>query len=654
MNNHMSHARQTNLIQRAISLSAQGKDKNALELIQTHLGKQPRDLRALILAANFAARLENWPLAEHYFMEALTVNRSDVEALYGLSKVFKLTNRIDAAVATLTNLLQVNPGHSAALNEMGVIMAEQGHLEPALQAFETACKLDASFEMAYRNWYQVLNANARHQEAVQVAKCAIEHIAPGNRLNFKVNLISSLWLTRAFGEARELAENIISELEHSAKPEHRELLPKIVTDYGVILMDMDEPDAAKVQFEKANALAPKNIEPYVNLAKLAVYQEDLCDAIGWFDKALAIDPENSILHYHLAGFLRNAGRPDLALEHGYAALAGSPDNAQMRYALSETHFALGQLREAYKNWELRWQLKDSGSKPNLPVAEWTGTPSTGRSLLVYREQGIGDEIFFASCLPDILNRFERIVCVCQAKLKPLFARSFPKIEFRSGADALTEADIADLDWQIAIGGLLPIVRPNLESFPLHHQFLLPDPKKVDIFREQLALKHGSLVIGIAWRGRLLTLSRRALYPYLEFWQALFDIPNIIWVNLQHGEVTEELKKAEQQFGISIVNFENVDHFDDIDTSAALMKACDLVIGTDGSSALIAAAVGAPTIRLFSGYDYFNLGADHNPFFPSMTSIGRKFGESWMEPVRQAADIVRALALEAAYRKIGQG
>lgn len=646
MKKHTPHAHQANLIQRAIALSAQGNDKNAFELIQTHLGKQPRDLKALNLAATLAARLENWVLAERYYTNTLAINSSDVDALYGLSKVFKLTKRLGDAFTALTMLIKVEPSHFAALNEMGAILFELGHLDPALQAFETACKLDPTFEMAYRNWYNALLSAARYEEAKQVVKCAIENISPGYRLNFQMNfrisVIRALIQSRALGEARELAENLIGEFEHSANPEHRERLPQILIDYGVILCDMEEPDAAKVQFEKAIGLAPENVKSYANLAKLAIYQENFRAAIAWYDKALAIDPANPELHFQLANFLRDAGRPDLALPHCNAALAQSPNNAQMRYCLSVTQFSLGQLQEAYKNWEYRWAYKEGGTKSDFPIAEWTGTPATGRSLLVYREQGIGDELFYASCLPDIADRFERIICVCHTKLNSLFARSFPKIEFRSGADALTRADVADMDWQIAIGSLLPIVRPDLESLPLYHQFLLPDPEKVSYFREQLVSKRNTLVIGIAWRSALLTLNRRALYPYLEFWQAIFDIPGITWVNLQHGDVTEELKKAEQQFGISIVNFANVDHFDDIDTSAALMKACDLMIGPDGSSSLIAAAVGTPTIRMFSGYDCFNLGTDHDPFFPSMTTIKRKFGESWFEPIQQAADIVRTL------------
>lgn len=648
--NASKKSRHNHALQKATALSAQGKDRQALEVIQKHLRHVPHDIEALNLAGTLAARMENWACAEQNFTGALVLDKNNVYALYSLSKVYKLSNRAGDAVEALTRLLQIEPRNAPALNEIGVLLAELGHLDPALKAFETAIEIDPSFEKAYRNLYTTLYTGAQYEAAAHVAKRAIEQISSDYRWNFHTDLILCLWKSQAFDEARQVAEDVIKELEHSKILKHQEILLHAITNYGVILLEMEEPDAAEAQFKKAIALAPNKIEPYVNIAKLNVYREDFQGAIDWFGKALAIDPEHAELHNHLAIFLRDSGRPDLALPHHLSALAQSPGDVEMRFYLGITQFALGQLQDAYPNWALRWSRREGGAKSDLPIPEWTGTPETGRSLLVYREQGIGDEIIFASCLPDLIHRFERILCVCHSKLKPLFARSFPQIEFRSGKDALNEADVAGLDWQIAIGSLPPIVRPDINSFPSHTQLLVPDPLVVEKFCAALSSKRAGagLTIGIAWRSGMLTLNRRALYPYLDFWQALFDIPGITWVNLQYGDVTEELRKAEQQFGISIVNFEDVDHFNDLDTSSALMKACDLVIGPDTSTTQIAAAVGTPSIRIYSGCDYFCLGTDHYPWFPSLITIPRQFGEAWTGPIQRTADIVRTLAAEGAH------
>lgn len=645
MANNASSTRSSEAINKASNLSAHGKDKQALDLIQKHLRQAPRDIEALNLAGTLAARMQNWAQAEQYLTDTLALHKDNAYALYSLSKVYKLSNRAGDAIDALTRLLRIEPRNFRALNEIGALLTEQGALEPAIRALETSIAIDPTFEMAYRNLYATLYAGARYEEAIEVAKLAIENIQTDYRWHFRTDLIICLWKACAIDEAKQVAETLIDELESSPNPKHREHLLHTLNNYGVILMEIEDTDAAEAQFRRVIELSPNIVDPYVNMAKLNVYRENLTEAIDWFDRAIAVDPEHAELHNHLAIFLRDAGRPDLALPHHLSAISKSPGNLEISYYLAITQFALGRLEEAYSNWELRWSRREGGAKSTLPIPEWTGTPTTGRALLVYREQGIGDEIIFASCLPDLTSRFEQIICVCHSKLRPLFTRSFPQIEFRSGNDALTEADVAALDWQIAIGSLPTIVRPDIGAFPSHPQLLVPDPQVVANFRAKLSPRRGPLTIGIAWRSGLLSLNRRALYPYLEFWQALFDIPGITWVNLQYGNVGEELSKAEKQFGISIVNFDAVDHFNDLDTSAALMQACDLVIGPDTSTTQIAAAVGTPTIRIYSGCDYFCLGTDHYPWFPSLTTIPRHFGESWLGPIERTASIIRALVAE---------
>lgn len=638
-------ARSSMSIDKATTLSAQGKDKQAIEVIQKHLRHAPRDIEALNLAGTLAARLENWEDAEKHFAAVLACNKDNTYALYNLSKVYKLSNRAAEAIDTLSRLLSIEPGNVQALNEIGVLLYGQGALEPAVHALEIAVTLNPTFEMAYRNLYATLYAGARYEEAVQVAKQAIDNIKTDYRWHFHTDLIVCLWKAGAIDEAKKVAEASIDELERSPNPEHREHLFHTLNNYGVILMEVEDTTAAEKQFRRVIELAPSIVDAYVNMAKLSVFREDMREAIRWFEEALAVDPEHAELQNHLAIFLRDSGRPDLALPHHLLAISKSPGSLEMRYYLGITQFALGQLQDAYPNWELRWSRREGGSKSDLPIPEWTGTPPCGRSLLVYREQGIGDEIIFATCLPDLVSRFERIICVCHSKLKTLFARSFPQIEFVSGDKALTEADVAAMEWQIAIGSLPVIVRPDLDSFPNRALVLTPDPLVVEKYRSALSHQRTALTIGIAWRSSLLSLNRRTLYPYLDYWQALFDIPGITWVNLQYGDVGEELRKAEQQFNVSIVNFDEVDHFDDIDASAALMKACDLVIGPDTSSTQIAAAVGTPTIRIYSGCDYFRLGTDHYPWFPSLTTIPHHFGESWLGPIQRTATIINALVAE---------
>lgn len=649
--NKSMQVRQNSSIQKAIAFSKRGDSKQALKVIQSHLRKFPHDIGALNLAATFAASIEEWLLAEKYLASVLDIDKNNIHAIYNLFKVFNLTMRLDEAAAMLSRVLEIDPNNTNALNEKGVMLSARGDMVSALQAFDKCIQIDPLFEMGYKNLYAALVTCARYEEAVHIAKLAIQRIATDYRYQFKVDLIVCLWRSYAYQEGRLAAEEIIAELTRLNDPKHNKLLARACANYGTIFMELNEVESAQEQYLKAISLDPENIDPYINLAKTYWFVEDISQALHWFYAALAIEPNKGELHLHLGIVLRDAGRPELALPYLQSAVVQSPANPELRYYLGITQFALGQLEQAYENYELRWTRREGGVKSQLAIPEWAGYPESGRSILVYKEQGLGDELLFATCIPDLIDRFERVVYICNWKLKTLLTRSFPQIEFRDWDSVLAPEDLGGVDFQIPIGSLPRIFRRKIEDFPGMRQLLIPEAEKVSLFRKRWTSSGNKLIVGIGWRSTVKSINRRSVYPQLEFWGALFGLQNIVWVNLQYGDVDEEIRKAEQDFGISIINFEDVDHYDDLDTSAALMKACDMVIGPDNSTTTIAAAVGVPSIRISPYTDYLCLGTDHYPWFPNMVLAKRHLGETWEMPIQRVADIVRALAAERAQEAV---
>lgn len=642
-------ARKSTSIQKAMAISARGNDKQALKTIQTYLRKFPRDAEALNVAGALTARLENWPLAEKYLAEALAINQADTRALYNLFKVFKFSGRLDDANRTLGRVLEIEPDNANAFNEKGILFSERGDINSALQAFDKCIQIDPLHEMSYRNAYASLITCGRYEEALQIAKLAMQNITTDYRYIIKVDFIICLWRCRAYEEGRRAAEEIIDELTQLNDPQYRQLLARAHSHYGIMFMELNEFDSAVEQYKKGVDLDPENFEIYVNLAKAYSFTEDLLQAIRWYDKALAIQPDDHELRTHLGALLRDTGRPDLALPYMQSAVIQSPNDPEMRYYLGMTQFALGHLEQAYQNYEFRWIRREGGHKSELAIPEWSGTPESGRSILVYREQGLGDEVLFATCLPDLIARFERVICICHPKLKTLFVRSFPQIEFHDSDNTLTPEDLGNPEFQVPIGSLPRILRRTIEDFPERQQLLVPDMNKAALFRERLLQHQGKLIVGIAWRSSHASINRRVIYPLLEFWQSLFVLQDIVWVNLQHGDATnKEIKQAEQDFGVSIIDFADVDHFDDLDSSVALMKACDIVIGPDSSTTVLAAGVGVPTFKIFRYMEPFCLGTDHYPWFHNIIMIPRRIDEPWAAPIERIAGIVQTLIEEGAH------
>src|SRR5262249_46226027 len=141
------------------------------------------------------------------------------------------------------------------------------------------------------------------------------------------------------------------------------------------------------------------------------------------------------------------GRYDEALAAYEAALALDPALAQARLNAATIHLARAEFARGWPDYEARKQSSPHYRPRAFPYPEWQGPASGARSVLVHGEQGLGDEIMFASCLPDLMACVSRCVIDCSPRLASLFARSFP------GAEVHAIVDEADLSWLACTGAI---------------------------------------------------------------------------------------------------------------------------------------------------------------------------------------------------------
>ena len=133
-------------------------------------------------------------------------------------------------------------------------------------------------------------------------------------------------------------------------------------------------------------------------------------------------------------------------------------------------------------------------------------------MLIYSEQGVGDEVMFASCFGEVISRSGRCLIECDSRLLRLFARSFPAATIfpRTGqidpraAGVPKWAGILNWDCQIAAGSLPRLLRPRFESFPKQTGYLVPDPDQVREWQERFQRLAAGLIVGnrlARWKGR---------------------------------------------------------------------------------------------------------------------------------------------------------
>jgi hypothetical protein len=253
----------------------------------------------------------------------------------------------------------------------------------------------------------------------------------------------------------------------------------------------------------------------------------------------------------------------------------------------------GEFADGWRAYELR--LLSEGRIPRkFPCPRWRGEPLEGKTILVHAEQGLGDEIMFASCVPDLLAAGARCVIDCHPKLGTLFARSFPQALVHTG---LQDDDVAWLaaypapDYETPAGSLPLHLRAHPEAFPRHAGYLAADPEKVARWRERLAGLGAGLKVGISWRGgtpgtraplRSLTLPQ--LDPILQTGGTRF-------VSLQYGTQPAEVEAFQARLGARFVHWQEA--LDDYDETAALVCALDLVVSVCTAVVHLSGALGRP-------------------------------------------------------------
>ncbi len=430
---------------------------------------------------------------------------------------------------------------------------------------------------------------------------------------------------------------------------------------GRISLEAGKPGSAADLFAMALDAGADKTEGLLGLGCALMGEGRIEEAMGPIEEALAVSPglgvteleavtrwcrdvleENPDLpsaHFVLGQALKAFGRFDEALLCHRRALrfdasyARKGDSAEAVRLLSQGEIAKGWLA-------FEWRSTIGGLGPFTEMV-WDGSDLEGKTVVVWGEQGIGDQIMFANCIPDLTSLAGRVVIETDSRLTPLFARSFPSATV-AGETRFTgagpsnwqgedwRARYPDLDVFVLEGSLPRFLRPSLACFPSDESYLVADPDRVAFWRDQLEDQAGKKTVGVSWRSLHMTEQRSAKYPPLDTWAPLFALDGIRFVSIQANMGETERRDIEGRFGIDLLVPHGLDLNDDLDDTAALLCALDAVVSADTYIPMMAGGLGVPVWRITRGVkedDWSFLGAERYPWFPSMTVL---FGESEKE------------------------
>ncbi len=287
-------------------------------------------------------------------------------------------------------------------------------------------------------------------------------------------------------------------------------------------------------------------------------------------KALDMEPDNIPAMNNLALVALYSGDMQQCLKLCEKSLEIGGKQAEVYETRAYANLTLGNWRQGWEDWD--WSL---GSKYRPHIGEepyWQG--QSHRTLLLRGEQGLGDEISFASVLPDAAKN-NQITLECDYRLEGLFTRSFPDVEVYGTRIREKRANFKPHDLRALIGSMCRYYRNSEQEFP-GTPYLKPDPERCLQWRALLDTLPGKKV-GIAWTGgKLNSFSERRSFK-LEQWAPILTIPGITWVSLQYKDPSAELLEVADKHDVIVRHWPRAVQSEDYDDTAALVNELDLVI-----------------------------------------------------------------------------
>jgi tetratricopeptide (TPR) repeat protein len=570
-----------------------------------------------------------------------TENNTDVLLSEGVS-AYQAGNIEDADTA-FRQVLKLDANHADANHLLGLIARQVGNNKVAIDLISKAILADSDNAFYHNNLGNALKDLDRINEAVASYRKAIA-ILP-NLATAHSNLGSAL---RVLGQLKDgkASLQMAIRLEPDMASAHVNL--------GNIMKDMGRNEDAEASYRSGLNLDPNNSDALTNIGSLLEEQNHDAESIDYYRKAIAIDPDSEIAHKNMANVLYKTGSLSEAENVYRHALELNPKYKDTEFGLSLTLLSLGQLKEGWLRYESRFNLlnvvSDTFSISNsfnraitdFAQPEWNGSALVEKSIILWGDQGLGDEVRFASIIPDLQRTGAKITIECDKRLTDIFARSFPEATILAYEHGGAANNPKEFDYQCPLTGLARFFRNDYESFANDgNGHLKADPALTTFWKKRLKDIGPQPKIGISWNSPVKVTGRVNHYASIEELSPILNTSGIDFVNLQSHESNEDLAKARKQFGVEIHTWNDLDYKNDLNGIAALTSNLDLVISFPTFSAELAGSLGVPTLCFVSHKNSFEeLGSNDNIWYHNTHHISKNRNDPWQPVFEKIAEIVR--------------
>ncbi len=479
-------------------------------------------------------------------------------------------------------------------------LQQAGQLDEAEALYRKAMTMNPNVALLYSNLGVVVYTQGRLEESIPLYKKAIK-LDP--TLSYALNNLGvSLSALNRLDEALDAFSKTVALVPDDPEP---------INNYGDVLVKMSRFAEGEQALLRSLALRPNYVEAYTNLGTASWGLGRLDDAEACFRRAIALQPDVAMAHKNLGIIL-----------------------------LLTNRFA-----EGWREYEWR-SVADKIRPRSYPMPPWNGQSLQTGKLLVWAEQGVGDEILQAGMISDLTARGLNVIYEVDPRMVKLMQRSFPAVKVVARvfphAPETTGPDVAA---HTSAASMSQFLRLRVEDFIKDRKsYLVPDHARSEELRKQIGVASGEKLVGISWVSANLSFGKSKSIG-LSDWDPILKVPGIRFVDLQYGDTAETRAAVKKKLGHTITHIDGLDLRDDLDGFAALTAACDLVITVSNSTAHFAGALGVPVWVFISAgvgkFWYWGIDSPTVPWYPSATLIRQSVVQEWSPSIQHAAEKLAA-------------
>jgi tetratricopeptide (TPR) repeat protein len=457
-----------------------------------------------------------------------------------LGVLFFFYNNLTKAKIFFNKCLKINPNSPDIYFNLGLVFKKDGQLDIAKKNYEEAINLDQNFLNAYINLGIVLEEQNKYVDAIKILNLALKR----DNKNYIIYSNRGGLLQKI----KKFEDSVGSYIE-AIKINNSD--PEIFYNLAITYKKMGDFDNAIINYKKAISLNSDHYRAYNNLGSVLVDLRMFLEARQCFKKSLEINKDFLEAYY----------------------------NESFIFLLQN------QFIEGWKRYDNRWHIIKRQEKIlyDLNNNLWDGKVLEG-TLLVWSEQGIGDHIFFGRIVKILKDYAKKVIFVVDKRLVDLFKNFFlnSKINNIYVIELIKNSSQIKFDKHIPAGSLPRyLVKNDNDILKFSNDIFIidrNDNKKLNNFLENLT----GFKIGLSWK----SLNNHEQYRNipLQNFNSILKTSNCSFVNLQFGNVDEELDRVQKNLGIKIYDLKEIDKTNDINELAFLIKNLDLIITIQNTTA----------------------------------------------------------------------